>query len=451
MRQTLFYIPAVIAGRPVFGFGLLLFVWAVVSAAVLLRLWRRHGFGRELAEVLPTLLLVGAIIAWILPALVEYDGDGVPLGLPIRGYGVMVLLAITAATALAAWRAKSYGLNAEQVLTLLFWLLVPGIIGARAFYVIEYWPEYWRAYTEPGGGLRPFLVGVVNIARGGLVIYGAILGGLAGLWLFARKYRHPPLTVADLVSPSLMLGLALGRIGCFLNGCCFGGVCECSWAVRFPPEAPAYLAQVQRGQFYGFALTNNSAAEPKVLEVKAGSPADQAGLQPGDVILNINRLAVSNAGEAFAVLAEMFHQRQPLELRLKGRSELLIIPAVEPPPRSLPVYPTQLISAVNALLLSLVLLGRSCFRRREGEISALMFTLYPVVRFVEEILRDDEAAVFGTGMSISQNISVILLVCAVGLWCYILHCPTKNRVAPALSSSPVAAKDTASSKSRSGK
>ena len=67
----------------------------------------------------------------------------------------MMLLAVVAGTLLAAWRARRVGLDPELIFSLAFWMLVPGIIGARAFYVIEYWPEYWPYYTNPDGGLGP--------------------------------------------------------------------------------------------------------------------------------------------------------------------------------------------------------------------------------------------------------------------------------------------------------
>ena len=234
MCQTLFFIPATFAGYPVFGPGLLLAVWAVVSVGVLARLAWRQGWNADTWGYVPILLLIGAIIRWVLPALCE------PQGLPIRGYGVMNMLAVIAGTLLAAWRAKRVGLDPDLMFSLIFWMLVPGIIGARAFYVIEYWkPQYWPAYTNPGGGLGPLLAAIVNIPRGGLVIYGAFFGGVAGLLLFVRKHRLPLLALCDLIAPSMALGLAIGRIGCLMNGCCFGAVCDYPWAITFPPERSA--------------------------------------------------------------------------------------------------------------------------------------------------------------------------------------------------------------------
>ena len=79
-------------------------------------------------------------------------------------------------------------------------MILPGIVGARAFYVTEYWSEqYWPVYVQ--NGLAALLGAVVNVANGGLVVYGAFLGGVAGLPLFRRKYRVPLLATADLIGP----------------------------------------------------------------------------------------------------------------------------------------------------------------------------------------------------------------------------------------------------------
>jgi phosphatidylglycerol:prolipoprotein diacylglycerol transferase len=80
------------------------------------------------------------------------------------------------------------------------------------------------------------------------------------------------------------------------------------------------------------------------------------------------------------------------------------------------VHPTQLYSSVNAALLAWLLWSFYPFRRRDGEVVALMLLLYPIARFLLEVIRVDESAVFGTGLSISQNISLVVLVAGIALW-----------------------------------
>ncbi len=78
---------------------------------------------------------------------------------------------------------------------------------------------------------------------------------------------------------------------------------------------------------------------------------------------------------------------------------------------------------IDGLLLCLLLLVVDRFRRRDGVLFALLMSTYPVSRFFIESLRSDEADVLGTRMSIAQNVSILLLVCAVALWIYVLRQP----------------------------
>ncbi len=402
---------------PLFGSGLLLTIWVVASLGMTGWLLWRQGLNGDTWTYIGLFALVAVVIGRVLPAVAK------PQGLPIRSYGVMMLVAVVLSTGLGMWRARRRGLDPDLVLSALFWLLVPGILGARVFYVIEYWTDqFWPAYNQ--GGLGALLGGVINIAEGGLVVYGSIIGGTIGLVVFARRSRIPLLPLCDLFAPCLMLGLALGRIGCLLNGCCYGGLCDAPWAVTFPrAEAPAYSppyrAQVERGVMYGFSIPGDPDREPVVLWVKPNSPAAAAGLARGDRIVAVEEYPLKGkAGVAHWVFGEVFEARKDLDIEVAGRG-LITIPAVEIPGRSLSVHPTQIYSSINALLLCLLLLAYDPFARRDGELLALLMTVYPVTRFLLEIIRTDESALFGTGLSISQNVSLLLLVGAAGLWFFI--------------------------------
>ena len=315
-------------------------------------------------------------------------------------------------------------------------MMIPGIVGARAFYVIQFWNrEFWPAYTAPGGGLGTLLGAIVNVANGGLVVYGSFFGGMLGIWLFARKYRIPLLAICDLISPSMMLGLALGRVGCLLNGCCFGMVCdEHSWAIHFPAGkaanltppnfTPAYEAQVQRGQMYGFRVSGSPEAPPIVLAIDAGRPAGRAGLKVGDRLGRINGEPMANCEAVYESLFGAFVHQLALEIEVQNRpGAKIVLPAAKRPARSLPVIPTQPLSTIDALILCLLLLAYSPFRRRDGELFAVMCSIYPVTRFLVESLRTDEAPVFGTVLSISQVVSTLMLLVAAALWFHILRRP----------------------------
>jgi phosphatidylglycerol---prolipoprotein diacylglyceryl transferase len=124
-------------------------------------------------------------------------------------------------------------------------------------------------------------------------------------------------------------------------------------------------------------------------------------------------------------IAEAVQSQRQLDIEVEGRGTITL-PAIKRPNRSLPVHPTQLYSTIDALVLCLLLLAYSPFRRRDGELFALMVSIYPVTRFLIESLRSDEAPVFGTGLSISQNVSLLMLVFAAALWCYLLRQPKRT-------------------------
>jgi phosphatidylglycerol---prolipoprotein diacylglyceryl transferase len=409
MCSELFRIPYEVAGVPIFGFGVLLLVWAIASAVSIAGLVRRHGWGAETWSAVPMLFLAGAAIV-LLPRLF-------PDGLPIRGYGVMLLAGIVSGVGLAMYRASKGGLDPEVILSLAIWLVICGVIGARLFYVIEYWDEKFASLS-----LRETLFEILNVPQGGLVIYGGFLGAAGGFYAFVRKHRLPFFAMADLIAPSMMVGLALGRIGCLLNGCCYGGQTDWPWHVTFPQDSPPYADQAARGELIGFRLESRDDMPVVVGRVDAGSPAANAGLKRHDVVTAINGVSVNSLATAKESLFKSFGSQQPLQLTLSEGRTVNVAP-IAPPPRSRPVHPTQIYSAIDAGLLAWLLWVYFPFRRRDGECIALMLTIHPVTRFLLEVIRTDEPAVFGTGLSISQNISVVLLVCAAAIWWYLSRRP----------------------------
>jgi phosphatidylglycerol:prolipoprotein diacylglycerol transferase len=409
MCSELFRIPYEVGGVPIFGVGVLLAIWAIASAASIAGLVRRHGWGAETWSAVPMLLLVGAAIVF-LPKLF-------PDGLPIRGYGVMLLAGIVSGVGLAMYRASKGGLDPEIILSLAIWAVICGVIGARLFYVVEYWNEKFA-----GKGVRDTLLEILNVPQGGLVIYGGFFGAAVGFVAFVRKQRLPILAMADLVTPSLMVGLALGRIGCLLNGCCYGGQTDWPWHVTFPRESPPYMDQAERGELLGFRLESRESVPVVAGRVDANSPGAAAGLKVGDQVQAIDGTPVASLAAARALTFKGFGSPRTLRLTLADGRTINIAP-VEPPVRSRPVHPTQIYSAIDAGLLAWLLWAYFPFRSRDGECVALMLTIHPVTRFLLEVIRTDEPSVFGTGLSISQNISIVLLACAAVLWWYLLRRP----------------------------
>ena len=204
MRTTLFYIPHEIAGVPVMGLGLLLAVWALICAVRIGWIVYHRGWNAEVWNELPMMVVLSGILAFVLPALAE------PEGLPIRGYGVMVFLGVMSGVALAVYRAKREGYNSELIYSLALWMCVFAILCARLFYVIEYWQTHFHKPT-----LGATLAAIVNYTKGGLVVYGAFVGGAAAAVVFFVRHKLPVLKFADIIAPSLLVGLALGASAVF--------------------------------------------------------------------------------------------------------------------------------------------------------------------------------------------------------------------------------------------
>jgi len=416
MWQTLFHIPREVGGIPLFGFGALLAVWAVLSVAWIAYLVRRRsGFDSEVRSYLPVLLLFGAAIAFVLPRLTG------PEGIPIRGYGAMLVVAVIFATALVIRRAGQVGIDADTVISLVFWVFVWGIVGARLFYVVEYW-EQFRGLTPQQTVLNLF-----NIAQGGLVIYGGLIGGGVALAILIRRHALPALPLLDATAAPLILAMAIGRIGCLLNGCCFGGVCDLPWAMQFPAGSPPHLAQLERGEVHLQGITLEGAwDEPALVTgVAPDSPAAEAGLKPGDRLLAINGAAVDSKGAAISRLLKDAQAGQEVEiLTSRERAPLVFTARAE---TSLPIHPTQAYSTINGVILFLLLWSYFPYRRRDGEVAALLLTLYPITRFLLEMIRTDEPPQLGTGLTVSQLISLLILAGAAILWTYILSSPVARR------------------------
>jgi phosphatidylglycerol:prolipoprotein diacylglycerol transferase len=405
MLQTLFYIPnGPFWGLPVFGLGWALIVWAIVAAIILLAVVRRHGWSGDTWSYAMLLGAFGAAIYFVIPKLLDANGQG----LPIRGFGVMLLLAVVCGVGLAIYRAKQMGVDPEVIFSLSFWMFLAGILGARIFFVIEYRQNFIR------DTLWGTLQAMINVPEGGIVLYGAFFGGITAALIFFNWRKLPALALADIIVPGMVVGAALGRVGCFLNGCCFGGLCYADLPrVEFPQMSPPYQYQLSHGLLHGLRLVQDSGSV-YISEVLPDSSAEEAGLKRGDEIVAINGQTVATVEGAEQLLLAL---PGVARLRLGDRSERVL--NFELPPRSLPVHPAQLYDAINLGLLALVLWLYYPLRRHEGELLAVGMMLYSITRFVIEIIRVDEPSQLGTGFSISQLISFGVFMAGAVLLTYI--------------------------------
>jgi phosphatidylglycerol:prolipoprotein diacylglycerol transferase len=148
----------------------------------------------------------------------------------LRSYGLMMALAFVVGTFLALREARRLSLDEDKVVNVILITLVASVLGARVLYVLEHLPEFRREWTS-----------VLALWQGGLTLYGGIAAGTFAGLAAARRMRLPIWITADALTPALALGTMFGRIGCFLNGCCYGRPTGLPWGVVFPHDSFAYL------------------------------------------------------------------------------------------------------------------------------------------------------------------------------------------------------------------
>jgi phosphatidylglycerol:prolipoprotein diacylglycerol transferase len=159
-----------------------------------------------------------------------------PFGLPIYSYGLMLLTSVLLGRLVALNLAERAGIKRALADRCALWTLISAMIGARLLFVVT------------NLGVFDHVLDIFAWWKGGVVAYGGFLGGLAGAIVFCRMHGLPLLRWADCVAPSLCIGLAVTRVGCFLGGCDFGRVWDGPWAVRFPGGSPASVEQAHSGQ-----------------------------------------------------------------------------------------------------------------------------------------------------------------------------------------------------------
>jgi len=158
--------------------------------------------------------------------------------LTIHWYGVMLAAGFVSGLAVWVWLGRARGWDFTFCSDLLFWIMAAGIAGARLAYVAADPAEYI------GNPLK-----ILRVDQGGLVFYGGFIGAAAAVIVFARRRKADILSLGDLVVTALPLGHAMGRIGCFLNGCCYGRPAEGGWtpAVTYPRDSLAWYYQCRDG------------------------------------------------------------------------------------------------------------------------------------------------------------------------------------------------------------
>ncbi len=152
-------------------------------------------------------------------------------GLELNSYGLLLAIAFLLGIQIFVSRARARGVPEEPMQTLSLWLLVLAIVGARALFVVTHWADY---ASDP--------LAILRLWEGGLILYGGYVFAIAGGILYLRRRGIRVWRVGDAAAPSMALGIGIGRLGCFMNGCCFGLPTTLPWGVHFPAESvPSFV------------------------------------------------------------------------------------------------------------------------------------------------------------------------------------------------------------------
>lgn len=163
-----------------------------------------------------------------------------PLGrLVIPSFGLCLATAYLVALAMGARRAAARGYDPDTTADMFLYLLLGAVGGARITYVMLEWDQF-----------RGNPLSALMIWKGGLVFYGGIIGGYLASLAFMKYHKVPALPMADLSVGCVAVGHMIGRVGCFLNGCCYGQLTQQPWGVTFPytagphPRHPTQLYEI---------------------------------------------------------------------------------------------------------------------------------------------------------------------------------------------------------------
>lgn len=138
-------------------------------------------------------------------------------------YGFCVAAGVLLAVFLMRGQSTAQGWTPDEVMDVVLYFTLASFVGARIFYVVQHWDFYAENPAE-----------IIMFWEGGVVFYGGVIAGLFFLWGYSRHKKWPALKLFDFFAPYIALAHGFGRIGCFLNGCCYGSKFFSPWSVRYP-------------------------------------------------------------------------------------------------------------------------------------------------------------------------------------------------------------------------
>jgi phosphatidylglycerol:prolipoprotein diacylglycerol transferase len=295
--------------------------------------------------VFAILIVVGLYYALPPTAFLGSKGEGFPL----HTYGLMLMAGFAAAILVSGRLAEREWGGAEGIqrrndaMDLAVWVVLGGIGGSKILFIVVTPKDFLDAVAS--GSLSKIL----GALGGGFVFYGGLIGASLAVWWFCRARKIPFLRLADIIAPTVALGQAFGRLGCFAAGCCWGkpASIHVPWAVRFPGSERALTLF---GQHTGGAIAWDSQAR------------------------EMQRWVIESTGQ-------VFDHAVPGAIRVSDW--------VAQHGTSLPIHPTQLYESLAQLLLFVALMIARKYRRFHGQIVAMYLIGYAIIRTTVELFRGD--------------------------------------------------------------
>jgi phosphatidylglycerol:prolipoprotein diacylglycerol transferase len=173
------------------------------------------------------------------PNLFEIPGTAIRIG----SYGVLLMIGVIVALFLARKRAPQFGIHPDRLYDALFWMLIPGILGARITYIAQNWPYYQAHQNE-----------LYSLQFMGLTSFGGMIGGFLGFYAWSRISKTNLWPLLDVVGIPVLVAHAFGRIGCLLNGCCHGFPGDAWYCVARYDQAGRYLGTFAPAQAFDTAM-----------------------------------------------------------------------------------------------------------------------------------------------------------------------------------------------------
>ena len=336
------------------------------------------------------------------------------INFPVPSYGAMTVLAFLLGALWATHRASKVKADPDILLNMSFIALVFGWLGARVFYVIHYWERF-----------KDNPIQAANTCGGGFEVYGGLIGAGLVTILYLRWRKLSVRVYGDIIMPSLLLGMGIGRIGCFLYGCCWGGACSPSlpWAVQFPFASPPQVRHWENREM-------TIPAELMFIDPSGiGSPlprqllgTEKLAKLEARIDTIKERLEKARAENDQATIESIEKRMVPINLvmdtihehydRFDVTGEQLEAQAGADVYRTRAVHPAQLYGAIGPILMALLLNAYFYRRTRHGMVVGVALVLYPIQRFFEEIIRSDNP-LDTLGLTVSQGVSIAMLTTGI--------------------------------------